>query len=112
MWNLPVLFCVREQLLRHGHRPCNGRTSRTENLTMKAASLRKSRPGLGGRHGCASGGRGPPTTLSTLVREMEPGPYFLELKTYRFRPHSNVRRGAYYRSRAEVAEVAQEARSN
>ena len=85
LWRLPVLFCLREQPLRDGHR-AGARPSRRPTSPARRASYgmpaeavdgmdvagRRGRRPAGGRRASAAGG----------------GPHFLELRTYRFRAHS------------------------
>ena len=55
LWQLPVLFALREQPLRHGHR---ARVATRRRSTCRQGQQLRARRRGGGRHGRAGGGRG------------------------------------------------------
>ena len=98
LWDLPVLFCVENNFYAMG--TALQRSESEENLTMKAASYEMPAWSVDGMDVLA---------VAEAARHAVDavrgggGPYFLELKTYRFRPHSMFD-AELYRSKDEVAE--------
>lgn len=98
LWDLPVLFCVENNFYAMG--TALRRSESEENLTMKAASYEVPAWSVDGMDVLAVA-----ETARNAVDAVRGGggPYFLELKTYRFRPHSMFD-AELYRSKEEVAE--------
>lgn len=98
LWDLPVLFCVENNFYAMG--TALRRSESEENLTMKAASYEVPAWSVDGMDVLAVA-----ETARHAVDAVRGGggPYFLELKTYRFRPHSMFD-AELYRSREEVEE--------
>jgi pyruvate dehydrogenase E1 component alpha subunit len=98
LWDLPVLFCVENNFYAMG--TALRRSESEENLTIKAASYEVPAWSVDGMDVLAVA-----DTARTAVDAVRSGggPYFLELKTYRFRPHSMFD-AELYRSKEEVAE--------
>ena len=97
LWDLPVLFCLREQPLRDGHRARAVRRSRPTSRSGPRATR------------CRRGRSTGWTSLATAdaaqhaaeaVRDGG-GPHFLECRTYRFRAHS-MYDPDLYRDKAEI----------
>lgn len=98
LWELPVLFCVENNLYAMG--TALSRSESEQLLTMKAASYEVP--------SWAVDGMDVLEVAETAHRAVDAvrgggGPYFLELQTYRFRPHSMFD-AELYRSKDEVAE--------
>jgi pyruvate dehydrogenase E1 component alpha subunit len=98
LWDLPVLFCVENNFYAMG--TALRRSESEQNLTMKAASYEVPAWSVDGMDvlAVAEAGR----NAADAVRGGG-GPYFLELQTYRFRPHSMFD-AELYRTKDEVAE--------
>lgn len=98
LWELPVLFCVENNLYAMG--TALARSESEQRLTMKAASYEVPSWTVDGMDVLE--------VTEAAKRAVDAvrgggGPYFLELQTYRFRPHSMFD-AELYRSKAEVAE--------
>jgi pyruvate dehydrogenase E1 component alpha subunit len=98
LWELPVLFCVENNLYAMG--TALRRSESEENLTMKAASYEIPAWSVDGMDVLAVAEAA--QHAADAVRGGG-GPYFLELRTYRFRPHSMFD-AELYRSKEEVSE--------
>jgi TPP-dependent pyruvate/acetoin dehydrogenase alpha subunit len=98
LWELPVLFCVENNLYAMG--TALKRSESEENLTMKAASYEIPAWSVDGMDVLAVAEA---AHLAVDAVRGGGGPYFLELKTYRFRPHSMFD-AELYRSKNEVSE--------
>lgn len=98
LWSLPVLFCVENNFYAMG--TALQRSESEENLTMKAASYEIPAWSVDGMDVLAVA-----AAAHHAVDAVRGGggPYFLELKTYRFRPHSMFD-AELYRSKDEVSE--------
>jgi pyruvate dehydrogenase E1 component alpha subunit len=98
LWDLPVLFCVENNFYAMG--TALKRSESEENLTMKAASYEVPAWSVDGMDVLAVA-----DAAHHAVDAVRGGggPYFLELKTYRFRPHSMFD-PELYRSKDEVSE--------
>ncbi|NNC93807.1 MAG: pyruvate dehydrogenase (acetyl-transferring) E1 component subunit alpha [Acidimicrobiia bacterium] len=98
LWGLPVLFCVENNFYAMG--TALHRSESEENLAMKAASYEMPAWSVDGMDvlAVADAARSAVEAVRSGVR-----PYFLELKTYRFRPHSMFD-PELYRSKDEVSE--------
>lgn len=98
LWRLPVLFCCENNLYAMG--TAIARAHAETNLAMRAASYRIPAWAVDGMdvEAVARAAR----SAVTAVRAGE-GPFFLELRTYRFRSHSMFD-PELYRSREEVDE--------
>ncbi|MCP5114042.1 MAG: pyruvate dehydrogenase (acetyl-transferring) E1 component subunit alpha, partial [bacterium] len=96
LWDLPVLFCVENNFYAMG--TALQRSESEENLTMKAASYEMPAWSVDGMDVLAVA-----EAANHAVDAVRGGggPYFLELKTYRFRPHSMFD-AELYRSKDEV----------
>lgn len=98
LWDLPVLFCVENNFYAMG--TALRRSESEENLTMKAASYQMPAWSVDGMDVVAVADAAHHAV--DAVRSGG-GPYFLEMKTYRFRPHSMFD-AELYRSKDEVSE--------
>ena len=98
LWDLPVLFCVENNFYAMG--TALRRSESAQNLTVKAASYEVPAWTVDGMDVLAVADAAHHAV--DAVRSGG-GPYFLELQTYRFRPHSMFD-AELYRSKEEVAE--------
>ena len=98
LWELPVLFCVENNFYAMG--TALRRSESEQNLTMKAASYEVPAWSVDGMDVLAVA-----EAAHHAVDAVRGGggPYFLELQTYRFRPHSMFD-AELYRTKEEVAE--------
>ena len=98
LWDLPVLFCVENNFYAMG--TALRRSESEQNLTMKAASYEVPAWSVDGMDVLAVA-----EAAHHAVDAVRGGggPYFLELQTYRFRPHSMFD-AELYRTKEEVAE--------
>jgi pyruvate dehydrogenase E1 component alpha subunit len=101
LWNLPVLFCCENNLYAMG--TALGRSESETDLALKAASYEIPAWSVDGMDVLAV--RRAARKAADAVRAGA-GPYFLELRTYRFRAHSMFD-AELYRDRAEVEEWKQ-----
>jgi pyruvate dehydrogenase E1 component alpha subunit len=98
LWQLPVLFCCENNLYAMG--TALGRSESETDLSLKASSYEMPAWPVDGMDVVA--------VRATAARAVEAvrnggGPHFLELRTYRFRPHS-MYDPDLYRDKAEIAQ--------
>ena len=98
LWRLPVLFCCENNLYAMG--TALARAQAETNLAIKAASYEIPSWAVDGMDALAVADAA--TKAAAAVRAGS-GPFFLELRTYRFRPHSMFD-PELYRAKAEVDE--------
>jgi pyruvate dehydrogenase E1 component alpha subunit len=96
LWNLPILFCCENNLYAMG--TALGRSESETDLSLKASSYEMPAWPVDGMDAAA--------VLGAARRAVDAvrnggGPHFLELRTYRFRPHS-MYDPDLYRDKAEV----------
>lgn len=96
LWRLPVLFCCENNLYAMG--TALARSEAEVDLVRKAESYRVPAEAVDGMDVLAVGDA---TRRALEVVRGGGGPYFLELRTYRFRPHSMFD-PELYRTKAEV----------
>jgi pyruvate dehydrogenase E1 component alpha subunit len=98
LWNLPVLFCCENNLYAMG--TALARSESETDLALKAASFAMPAWPVDGMDVSAVEAA---ATRAALAVRSGGGPCFLELRTYRFRPHSAFD-PELYRSKEEVEE--------
>jgi pyruvate dehydrogenase E1 component alpha subunit len=98
LWGLPVLFCCENNLYAMG--TALARSESETDLTVKARGYRIPAAAVDGMDVLAVEAAAGPAVEAVRAGR---GPFFLELRTYRYRPHS-MYDPELYRDKAEIAE--------